>query len=59
MLNENCSSRGFGFVDFKKPDEAEKAVADLNGKNSPEGKVSIYNTIKRNKNKCPESEKTK
>lgn len=42
MFREDGSSRGFGFVAFEDPEEAEKAVTELHGKESPEGKVSIY-----------------
>lgn len=40
MFREDGSSRGFGFVAFEDPEEAEKAVVELHGKESPEGKVS-------------------
>lgn len=46
MLNEDGTSRGFGFVSFKEPEEAEKAVAELNGRGSVEGKVDLYNNDK-------------
>lgn len=42
MFREDGSSRGFGFVAFDDPEEAEKAVTELHGKESPEGKVSGY-----------------
>lgn len=45
MLNENGSSKGFGFVSFKEPEQAEKAVIELNGRDNSEGKVSIYNEV--------------
>lgn len=38
MMDENGKSRGFGFVNFEKPDEAEKSVEDLNGKELVKGK---------------------
>lgn len=41
MFREDGSSRGFGFVAFEDPEEAEKAVTELHNKESPEGKVSI------------------
>jgi len=41
MLSDDGSSRGFGFVAFEDPREAEKAVIELHGKESPEGKVII------------------
>lgn len=42
MFREDGSSRGFGFVAFEDPEEAEKAVVALHGQESPEGKVSFY-----------------
>jgi len=41
MLKDDGSSRGFGFVAFEDPREAEKAVTELHGKESPEGKVIV------------------
>jgi len=41
MFRDDGSSRGFGFVAFEDPEEAEKAVTELHGKESPEGKVCI------------------
>lgn len=41
MFREDGSSRGFGFVAFEDPEEAEKAVVEFHGKESPEGKVGI------------------
>ncbi|VVC38547.1 RNA recognition motif domain [Cinara cedri] len=38
MRRENGYSKRFGFVNFRKPDDAEKAVEGLNGKPSPSGK---------------------
>lgn len=32
MTDENGKSKGFGFVNFEEPEEAEKACEDLNGK---------------------------
>lgn len=45
MFREDGSSRGFGFVAFEDPEEAEKAVTELHGKESPEGKVSMHFSI--------------
>ncbi|XP_060877319.1 polyadenylate-binding protein 4-like [Metopolophium dirhodum] len=39
MFRDDGSSRGFGFVAFEDPEEAEKAVTELHGKESPEGKT--------------------
>eukprot|EP00102_Acyrthosiphon_pisum_P019462 XP_016656672.1 PREDICTED: polyadenylate-binding protein 4-like [Acyrthosiphon pisum] len=39
MFKDDGSSRGFGFVAFEDPKEAEKAVSELHGKESPEGKT--------------------
>jgi len=38
MKDENGKSKGYGFVAFEKPEEAEKAVTELNEKELPNGK---------------------
>eukprot|EP00102_Acyrthosiphon_pisum_P024116 XP_016661326.1 PREDICTED: polyadenylate-binding protein-like [Acyrthosiphon pisum] len=43
MFKDDGSSRGFGFVAFEDPKEAEKAVTELHGKKSPEGKTYYVN----------------
>lgn len=45
MFREDGSSRGFGFVAFEDPEEAEKAVVELHGKESPEGKVCLIANV--------------
>lgn len=45
MFREDGSSRGFGFVAFEDPEEAEKAATELHGKESPEGKVSLNSEV--------------
>ncbi|VVC29321.1 RNA recognition motif domain [Cinara cedri] len=37
VRKENGDSKRFGFVNFQKPDDAKKAVEELNGKPSPSG----------------------
>ena len=39
MRDKNGKPRGFGFVSFNSPDEAEKACQSLNGKEMPSGKT--------------------
>lgn len=39
MSKDDGKSRGFGFVAFEDPNAADRAVADLNGKEISEGKV--------------------
>jgi polyadenylate-binding protein len=44
MSKDDGKSRGFGFVAFEEPEDAERAVDDLNGKELIEGKVWKYIT---------------
>lgn len=39
MTDDNGKAKGFGFVSFEEPEQAEKAVDDLNGKESSNGKT--------------------
>lgn len=39
MVDDNGKGKGFGFVSFEEPEQAEKAVDDLNGKELPGGKT--------------------
>lgn len=41
MRRDNGYSKRFGFVNFKNPEDAQKAVDGLDGKASPTGKVNI------------------
>lgn len=45
MLRNDGSSKGFGFVDFGSPEEAETAIADLHGKQNPRGKVRTRDPV--------------
>ena len=39
MYDENGKSKGFGFVSFEEPLQAEKAVEEMNGKETSNGKI--------------------
>lgn len=41
MFKDDGKSRGFGFVSFEDPEDAEKAVIELNGKELNDGKVRL------------------
>ncbi|RWS07780.1 apoptosis-promoting RNA-binding protein TIA-1/TIAR-like protein [Dinothrombium tinctorium] len=39
MKDENGKNKGFGFVSFEEPEQAEKAVNEMSGKDGPNGKT--------------------